>query len=97
MNKIETIIYGLVKEHPGIKKFVKTLYQGTFDLLPRKAEFFSGEYDYNCPWELVEDYCGILDSPQKSFYKIPDSAHSPLWENPKETCDILKQIKEKFI
>lgn len=46
MNKIETIVYGLVKRYPGIKKAVKALYQGTFDLLPRKAEHFSGEYDF---------------------------------------------------
>lgn len=46
MNKVETIVYGLVKRHPGIKKFVKTLYQGAFDLLPRKAEYFSGMYDF---------------------------------------------------
>lgn len=46
MNKVETIVYGLVKKHPGIKKAVKTIYQGVFDLLPRKAEYFSGEYDF---------------------------------------------------
>ena len=46
MNKVETIVYGLVKKHPGIKKLVKTLYQGAFDLLPRQAEFFLGQYDF---------------------------------------------------
>lgn len=46
MNKVETLVYGLVKRHPGIKKLVKTLYQGVFDMLPRKAEYFSGEYDF---------------------------------------------------
>ncbi len=56
--------------------------------------FISGEYDYNCPWELVEDYCGILDSPQKSFFKIPDSAHSPLWENSVDSMNAIRQIKE---
>ena len=61
------------------------------------AYFISGEYDYNCPWELVEEYCDGLSAPDKGFYKISDAAHSPLWENPKQTCDILKQIKEKTI
>ena len=56
--------------------------------------FISGEYDYNCPWELVEHYCGVLNAPQKGFYKIPDSAHSPLWENPDVSQDALRQIKE---
>lgn len=56
--------------------------------------FISGEYDYNCPWELVEDYCGIIEAPQKGFYKIPGSAHSPLWENPDATYDAMVEIKE---
>ena len=59
--------------------------------------FISGEYDYNCPWKLVEDYCSKLDSPQKEFYKIPDAAHSPLWENPDLTCEVLRTIKEKTL
>lgn len=59
------------------------------------AYFISGEQDYNCPWELVEEYCDILKAPDKGFFIIPDSAHSPLWENPAATCDILRRIKEK--
>ena len=57
--------------------------------------FISGESDYNCPWELVEEYCDIIDAPDKEFFLIPDAAHSPLWENPSVTCDILRQIKER--
>ena len=56
--------------------------------------FISGEYDYNCPWELVEDYCDLLDAPKKKFYKIPGSAHSPLWENAEETHKAMVEIKE---
>jgi pimeloyl-ACP methyl ester carboxylesterase len=56
--------------------------------------FISGEYDYNCPWELVEDYWGIIEAPQKGFYKISDSAHSPLWENPDAVYDAMVEIKE---
>ena len=54
----------------------------------------SGEYDYNCPWELVQEYCDVLDAPDKAFYKITDSAHSPLWENAKDSMEIMKQIRE---
>lgn len=46
MNKLEAVIYGIVKSHPGIKKAIKTLYQGAFDMLPRKAELLPVEYDY---------------------------------------------------
>ena len=57
--------------------------------------FISGEYDYNCPWELVKEYSETVSAPSKGFYKIQGSAHSPLWENPEETCRILREIKEK--
>lgn len=57
--------------------------------------FISGESDYNCPWELVREYCDIIEAPNKEFFLIPDSAHSPLWENPSVTCDVLRQIKER--
>ena len=68
-------------------------YRQSIKSLEVPAFFISGEYDYNCPWELVEEYCNMLSAPEKGFYKIPDAAHSPLWENPEETCNILKQIK----
>lgn len=61
------------------------------------AIFISGEKDYNCPWELVRDYCTVLNAPQKKFYKISGSAHSPLWENPDETLNALIEIKEMTI
>ena len=57
--------------------------------------FISGEMDYNCPWQLVEEYCNTVKAPSKKFYRISNSAHSPLWENPAETCKALKEIKEK--
>lgn len=57
--------------------------------------FISGEYDYNCPWELVKEYSETVSTPSKGFYKIQGSAHSPLWENPEDTCRILRDIKEK--
>jgi len=59
------------------------------------AYFISGEYDYNCPWELVEEYNEMLEAPDKGFYLISDSAHSPLWENPEETIQVMTEIKEK--
>ena len=56
--------------------------------------FISGEYDYNCPWKLAEEYCDLLNAPQKKFYRISGSAHSPLWENPEQTEKALIEIKE---
>ena len=46
MNKVEVFVYGLVRKYPLIKKIIKILYQGFFDLLPRKKNMFSGDYSY---------------------------------------------------
>ena len=70
-------------------------YRASVTSLEIPVYFISGESDYNCPWELVEDYCAVIDAPDKEFFLIPDSAHSPLWENPSVTCDVLRQIKER--
>ena len=87
----------------GMKKYRTTpLYSELDDFDYRKSItdikipvfFISGEYDYNCPWELVRDYCDQLNAPQKKFYKISDSAHSPLWENAEDTHKAMIEIKE---
>ena len=72
-------------------------YRESITSLEIPAFFLSGESDYNCPWELVKEYTDIIDAPDKEFFLIPDAAHSPLWENPSVTCDILRQIKERTI
>ena len=69
-------------------------YRESIPSLEVPAFFISGEKDYNCPWKLVQDYCDSLTAPQKEFYKISGSAHSPLWENPDETMAALTGIKE---
>lgn len=38
MNPIETFVYNIVRGNPKIKLFVRNIYQGCFDLLPRKKE-----------------------------------------------------------
>lgn len=45
MNKIEEIVYHALYSHPKLKLAVRNLYQGLFDLMPRKKDFFSGDYD----------------------------------------------------
>ena len=39
MNKIEQVIYDLVKSKPWLKLMIRDAYQGIFDLLPKKKEF----------------------------------------------------------
>ncbi len=72
-------------------------YRESVTSLDLPVYFISGEYDFNCPWPLVEEYCEKIEAPDKGFYLIKDAAHSPLWENPAETCDILKQIRGKIL
>ena len=57
--------------------------------------FLSGDHDYNSPWPLVEEYCDIIDAPDKVFYLIENSAHSPLWEQQEKSFEIMKQIKDR--
>lgn len=61
------------------------------------AYFISGSYDYNCPWELVQKYCENIKAPDKDFALIDNAAHSPLWENARDSVDFLVQIRDKTI
>ena len=69
-------------------------YRNSMNIFELPVFFISGECDYNCPWELVEDYCDSIDAPVKAFYKIPGAAHSPLWENTDAAHEAMLQIKE---
>ena len=46
MNRIEEIVYHLVYRNPKLKLAIRNLYQGCYDLMPKKREYFSGEYCY---------------------------------------------------
>lgn len=59
------------------------------------AYFISGEFDYNCPWPMVEKYYNSLQAPDKYFYKISNAAHSPLWENVPESHKAMCDIKSR--
>ncbi len=39
MNKIETIVYNIVRKNPAVKQAVRNIYQGAFDILPKKKDF----------------------------------------------------------
>ncbi len=84
----------MYRETPLSKELDNFDYRQSVASLDVPAFFISGEYDYNCPRELVEEYCDGLDAPCKAFYKIKDSAHSPLWENAKDSMDVMNEIRE---
>lgn len=88
----------------GMKMYRKTTfykemenfdYRDSITRLGIPAFFLSGEYDYNCPWPLVREYCEKLEAPEKDFYLIKNAAHSPLWENASDSFQIMGEIKER--
>lgn len=66
MNKIEKIVYDIVKSNPKIKIIIRNIYQSLFDLVPDKEDWFAGEIiekkDYFfgfhdiCPWSHNEKF-----------------------------------------
>jgi pimeloyl-ACP methyl ester carboxylesterase len=52
--------------------------------------FLEGTYDYTCVTELARDYLRKLDAPMKGLYEFPNSAHSPVLEEPKAAHRIFQ-------
>lgn len=66
MNKIEKVVYNLVKSNPRLKSFIRNIYQSVFDLLPdrdnwssatiiEKKGYFLGFHDKS-PFSFDEQY-----------------------------------------
>ena len=53
--------------------------------------FFEGIYDYTCSYTEAKSYFVKLKAPLKGFYTFAQSAHSPLFEEPKKTLKILQE------
>ncbi|WP_291300522.1 alpha/beta fold hydrolase [Desulfosporosinus sp. BICA1-9] len=53
--------------------------------------FFHGIYDYTVSYSLAKDYFEELQVPMKGFYTFEQSAHSPLFEEPKKMQHILQE------
>lgn len=56
--------------------------------------FLAGRYDYTCCYELQKEYFDFLNAPRKDFYTFENSAHSPLFEEPEKSEEIIKSIKK---
>lgn len=57
--------------------------------------FFSGIYDYTVNHSMAEDYLKKIDAPVKGFYLFKESAHSPIFEEPKKVIQIYARRCEK--
>lgn len=53
--------------------------------------FFEGLYDYTCSYTEAKSYFDKIQAPLKGFYTFAQSAHSPLFEQPKKTLKILQE------
>ena len=54
--------------------------------------FVEGRYDYTCVTALARDYFEQLRAPVKGFYEFPESAHSPILEQPALARAVLNNI-----
>jgi pimeloyl-ACP methyl ester carboxylesterase len=52
--------------------------------------FFHGVWDYTVSYPLAKSYYEQLDAPLKGFYTFTESAHSPLFEEPKRMREIME-------
>jgi pimeloyl-ACP methyl ester carboxylesterase len=52
--------------------------------------FLEGIHDYTCNYSLARDYFEKINAPVKGFYTFMDSAHSPVFEEPEKTRQILQ-------
>lgn len=53
------------------------------------AYFISGKYDYDTPFELVEQYFNALNAPKKELIWFDNSAHFPFYEEPDKFNNVL--------
>src|SRR5690606_14318243 len=79
MNKLERIVYDLVKSNPWVKNSVRNVYQKVFDLMPKRKDFFSGEIDVKKGYffgfhdisAFSDDESKVLANKQKIFLTMP--------------------------
>ena len=55
------------------------------------AYFLHGIYDYTCAYAEARTYVANLEAPTKAFYAFEHSSHSPMFEEPAKTRQILRQ------
>jgi pimeloyl-ACP methyl ester carboxylesterase len=54
--------------------------------------FLHGKYDYTCSYDLANEYFSKISVPLKGFYTFDNSAHSPIFEEPKRMREVLQEI-----
>ena len=59
--------------------------------------FFVGRYDYQAPFELVEEYYTILQAPKKELIWFEKSAHNMIFAEPEKITQELIRIAHEIL
>jgi pimeloyl-ACP methyl ester carboxylesterase len=54
--------------------------------------FFTGRHDYTTPFELIDEYLGVIDAPAKTMVWFEKSAHFPFYEEPERFAEQMKRV-----
>jgi pimeloyl-ACP methyl ester carboxylesterase len=54
--------------------------------------FFHGIYDLTCSYDVAKSYFEKLDAPVKEFFTFEKSAHSPIFEEPVKSMQIIQDV-----
>src|SRR5690606_30522455 len=79
MNKIERLVYDVVKSNPWLKNSVRNVYQMVFDFMPKKKDFFSEKVDVQKGYffgfhdlsPFSDDESKVLANKPKVFLTMP--------------------------
>ncbi len=53
--------------------------------------FLEGVYDYTCNYSIAKEYFEKINAPIKGFYAFENSSHSPIFEEPEKSRNILTE------
>ncbi len=73
------------------QKFIATDLTRLVTELRLPAYFFHGRYDYTASYPEAKGYFERMKAPLKGFYTFEQSAHSPIYEEPKQMGRILRE------
>jgi pimeloyl-ACP methyl ester carboxylesterase len=76
---------------PLLGEVITTDLSHTLPAVDLPVYFFHGRYDYTVNYALAKAYAEQLRAPLKGFYTFEQSAHSPMFEEPKQTQRIIRE------
>jgi pimeloyl-ACP methyl ester carboxylesterase len=89
----------LIKGNKANKELMTFL--GRFDLNADPAEYnvplyyIVGEYDWQTPVALTQDYVQRINAPEKKIYIIPNAGHMTMVDQPALFLSLLRDIKNR--